>query len=62
MEGIVDDKSHHCIPFILERLQIHRQLYANAENAPPLFLGLNAVQGAGKTVLVRWETWESLGL
>jgi D-glycerate 3-kinase len=53
MNGIVDDKSHFCIPFILERLEVHCQRYAGDENAPPFFLGLNGVQGAGKTVLVR---------
>jgi hypothetical protein len=50
---IVDDKSPLCIPFVLERLELHRQRYAGVENAPPFFLGLNGVQGAGKTVLVR---------
>jgi D-glycerate 3-kinase len=53
MTSIVDDKSQFCIPFILGRLGVHRQRYADVENAPPFFLGLNGVQGAGKTVLVR---------
>jgi D-glycerate 3-kinase len=57
--GIHDDKSQYCIPFILERLEAHRQLYARVENAPPFFLGLNGVQGAGKTVLVRLEACSS---
>ena len=52
MSKIVDDKSEHCIPFILERLQVHRKKYANEQHAPPFFLGLNGVQGAGKTTLV----------
>lgn len=56
MPEIVDDKSQHCIPFLLERLRIHteRHRHANggAADAPPFFLGLNGVQGAGKTVLV----------
>jgi pantothenate kinase-related protein Tda10 len=56
MGQIVDDKSQYCIPFILERLNIHRERYAGNENAPPFFLGLNGVQGAGKTVLVRRNT------
>lgn len=55
MSGIVDDKSQYCIPFILERLEVHHRRYANVENAPPFFLGLNGVQGAGKTVLVRFR-------
>lgn len=45
----VDDKSPHCIPFILSRLHIHQ---SHAPDAP-FFIGLNGVQGAGKTTLVR---------
>lgn len=45
---IVDDKSPHCIPFILARLKIHQAEHANE----PFFIGLNGVQGAGKTTLV----------
>lgn len=52
MPEIIDDKSEHCIPFLLERLEQHRARYANDPNAPPFFLGLNGVQGVGKTVLV----------
>jgi D-glycerate 3-kinase len=52
---IVDDKSQICIPFILGHLEAHRRQYNNLENAPPFFLGLNGIQGAGKTVLVRHE-------
>ncbi|KUL87722.1 hypothetical protein ZTR_05820 [Talaromyces verruculosus] len=52
MPEIFDDKSEHCIPFLLERLKQHQARYANDPNAPPFFLGLNGVQGVGKTVLV----------
>lgn len=55
MPKIVDDKSQHCIPFLLERLRIHTERHRQANgsaDAPPFFLGLNGVQGAGKTVLV----------
>uniref|UniRef100_A0A093VNZ7 Putative kinase mug58 n=1 Tax=Talaromyces marneffei PM1 TaxID=1077442 RepID=A0A093VNZ7_TALMA len=52
MPEIFDDKSEHCIPFLLERLKQHQARYANDANAPPFFLGLNGVQGVGKTVLV----------
>jgi hypothetical protein len=45
---IIDDKSEHCIPFLLERLKIHRE-----KHDTPFVLGLNGVQGAGKTTLVR---------
>lgn len=53
MDGLVGDKSEICIPFILRRLEIHRQRCAGVENAPPFFLGINGIQGAGKSTLVR---------
>src|SRR5450432_2636370 len=46
---IIDDKSPHCIPFILSRLQAHPLHSPNV----PFFIGMNGVQGAGKTTLVR---------
>lgn len=52
MSEIQDDKAQYCIPFILERLEAHHRQHEGEENAPPFFLGLNGVQGAGKTVLV----------
>ncbi|KAL4875447.1 P-loop containing nucleoside triphosphate hydrolase protein [Aspergillus karnatakaensis] len=53
MSNIFDDKSEHCIPFLLERLKAHQAQYGNdPSQTPPFFLGLNGVQGAGKTVLV----------
>lgn len=54
MPEIFDDKSEHCIPFLLGRVKAHQARYgaSDAKDAPPLFLGLNGVQGAGKTVLV----------
>ncbi|OQD73567.1 hypothetical protein PENDEC_c014G03420 [Penicillium decumbens] len=55
MPEIVDDKSQHCIPFLLERLHAHSERHRKADglaDTPPFFLGLNGVQGAGKTVLV----------
>ena len=53
MPEIIDDKSEHCIPFILERLKLHEEQYeSKGEKPPPFFLGLNGVQGAGKTTLV----------
>jgi D-glycerate 3-kinase len=47
---IVDDKSPHCIPFILSRLAAYQS--ANNNTSRPFFIGLNGVQGAGKTTLV----------
>ncbi|KAK5141604.1 hypothetical protein LTR04_002536 [Oleoguttula sp. CCFEE 6159] len=53
MVTVIDDKSEHCVPFILERLQAHRIKHESRGNVvPPFFLGLNGVQGAGKTTLV----------
>jgi len=54
MSSIIDDKTEHCIPFLLKclgrRLENHGQ-----EKPTPFFLGLNGVQGAGKTTLV-WHS------
>ena len=47
---ITDDKPEHCIPFLLRRLEAHQQKHG--ARAPPFFLGLNGVQGVGKTTLV----------
>lgn len=53
MPEIVDDKSEHCVPFILDRIAKHRESYASKGEKPtPFFVGLNGVQGAGKTTLV----------
>ncbi|KAH7031208.1 D-glycerate 3-kinase [Microdochium trichocladiopsis] len=60
---IIDDKSPICIPFILERFKLHQQrqqqsLAANTAPTPnpppvkPFIVGLNGVQGVGKTTLV----------
>jgi D-glycerate 3-kinase len=102
---IIDDKSPHCIPFILSRLEIHRvselvcflssylklsgyslwigshersfvlpvpsgRSNANSQTlkaqrpGKPFFIGLNGVQGAGKTTLVSalQETLKEKGL
>ena len=54
MAEVRDDKATHVVPFILERLAVHQQQHKNCPPAdrPPFFIGLNGVQGAGKTVLV----------
>ena len=49
MPEIVDDKSEHCIPFILEMLKDKRL----RSGKMPLFVGINGAQGSGKTTLVR---------
>lgn len=57
--AIVDDKSEHCIPFLLKLLETHRIKHGDNPNAPPFFVGLNGIQGAGKTVLVRYPSLNS---
>ncbi|KAI9722505.1 MAG: hypothetical protein M1828_004752 [Chrysothrix sp. TS-e1954] len=47
-DGIVDDKSPICIPFLLSRIDEHKKRNGDV----PFFLGLNGVQGVGKTTLV----------
>ncbi|KAK6075966.1 D-glycerate 3-kinase [Seiridium cupressi] len=49
MSHIIDDKSPICIPFILERLQGHQA----GNSGKPFIIGLNGVQGVGKTTLVK---------
>jgi len=51
MAAIVDDKSEYCIPFLLECIRQRPQKFAN-KTPPPFFLGINGVQGAGKSTLV----------
>ncbi|KAL8243562.1 hypothetical protein R6Q59_009820 [Mikania micrantha] len=43
-----DDKSQYVVPFIQKQLGIHQKKHPNT----PFFIGLNGVQGAGKSVLV----------
>ncbi|KAG5754373.1 hypothetical protein H9Q69_004613 [Fusarium xylarioides] len=45
----VDDKTEICLPFILSQLKLHR------EESPdrPFVIGLNGIQGAGKSTLVK---------
>ena len=48
MTEIYDEKTPHVLPFILSHLSQHQ---ASSPDTP-FFIGLNGVQGAGKTVLV----------
>jgi D-glycerate 3-kinase len=48
---ILDDKSPHCIPFILSRLHDYQSSLPK-DSTRPFVIGLNGVQGAGKTTLV----------
>lgn len=52
-----DDKTPICVPFILERLEAYRASTSSspssaADPGRPFIIGLNGVQGAGKTTLV----------
>lgn len=51
MSAIIDDKTEHCIPFILKAYEEH-QTHRFQNKGAPLFVGLNGVQGCGKTTLV----------
>jgi hypothetical protein len=48
--AFIDDKTPLCVPFILDTLKNHA---ASGESSRPFFVGINGVQGAGKTTLVR---------
>ncbi|KAL7789513.1 P-loop containing nucleoside triphosphate hydrolase protein [Trichoderma ceciliae] len=59
--SFTDDKSPICIPFILKRLKAHQQAAAASpasshtgpdQPPPPLIIGLNGLQGVGKSTLV----------
>ncbi|KAK4125474.1 P-loop containing nucleoside triphosphate hydrolase protein [Parathielavia appendiculata] len=50
---MVDDKSPICIPFILSRLAEYRAQQDGETHPRPFIVGLNGVQGVGKTTLVR---------
>ena len=54
MAKIQDDKAQHVVPFVIELLEQHQQRHTSntGQAIPPFFIGLNGVQGAGKTVLV----------
>lgn len=46
-----DEKLQACISFIIEQIK-RRDLHLSDKGAPPFFLGVNGVQGIGKTSLV----------
>ncbi|TGO58646.1 hypothetical protein BOTNAR_0177g00080 [Botryotinia narcissicola] len=45
---IIDDKTPHILPFILHYLTLHQKTHPTR----PFIIGLNGIQGAGKTTLV----------
>jgi D-glycerate 3-kinase len=47
---VIDDKSPHCIPFIISQLHAYQKTAINPRR--PFVVGLNGIQGAGKTTLV----------
>lgn len=52
MSEIQDDKSKHLVSFLLTKLSERYRAHGQPQDAPVFFVGLNGVQGAGKTVLV----------
>ncbi|PTB45715.1 uncharacterized protein TrAFT101_001149 [Trichoderma asperellum] len=51
--SFTDDKSPICIPFILNHLKLHQQAASHSQPPPPpLIIGLNGIQGVGKSTLV----------
>lgn len=55
-----EDTETHCIPFIIKNLLLHRLKYSSSGRAaPPLFVGVNGMQGVGKTTLVSLFTSRS---
>ncbi|KAL7801298.1 P-loop containing nucleoside triphosphate hydrolase protein [Trichoderma aethiopicum] len=65
MPQFIDDKTPICIPFILNRLNLHHQQHQHQQQTssetnnnnrppppPPLIIGLNGLQGIGKSTLV----------
>ena len=52
MSAIVDDKSEHAVPFILQSFELHQTRYSSDRDLIPFFVGLSGVQGSGKTTLV----------
>lgn len=48
-----ETKASYCVPFIQEVLQeLGKDRKDKAERQPPLFIGINGIQGCGKTTLV----------
>jgi D-glycerate 3-kinase len=52
MALIEDDKAQYVLPFLFDLWKRHHVKHGASDNPPPLFIGLNGVQGAGKSVLV----------
>lgn len=51
MSNIIDDKSEHVIPFLLKAYKEHL-IHRFQNKGAPMFVGLNGVQGCGKSTLV----------
>ena len=51
MSGVVDDKSDHCVPFILNHMSEKSSVTDDIPRSP-IFIGVNGPQGSGKTTLV----------
>lgn len=51
----MNDQLGLSLNFILHHLRFHQQEWTVKNDTPPLFVGLNGVQGAGKSFLVRFD-------
>lgn len=49
MPEVVDDKSAHCVSFIVDHMS---KRSSDDAHQPPLFIGVNGPQGSGKSTLV----------
>lgn len=50
-----EEADFHCIPFIMKNLHLHRLKHSSSGRAaPPFFVGVNGMQGVGKTTLVSY--------
>ena len=60
MSEVIDDKAQYVLPFILERLHAHQERHMGEKNPPLFIIGMNGVQGAGKTTMVRYHSTSHL--
>ena len=53
--SVMNDQFCLSLNFILHHLRFHQEKWTAKNDRPPLFVGLNGVQGAGKSFLVRFD-------
>lgn len=60
MMALNDDKLQCCVSFIQEHLNSHLRNVHGQASVPSFFVGLNGIQGAGKTTLVSHPTFTTV--